>query len=81
MAYIVPKENYTGKVFNLKLGSGDRSVSIGGENVLPFLSFEGIIPNKPAIALEVQDIPPADWPETLQKVYKGVSDDPVKWAK
>lgn len=81
MAYVVPKENYTGKVFTVQLGSGDKTINIGGENVLPFLSFEGTIPNKTAIALEIQDIPPADWPETLQRVYEGVSDDPVKWAR
>lgn len=81
MTYVVPKESYTGKVYTLELGSGNRKITIGGETALPFLSFEGIIPHKPAIAFEIQDIPPLDWPETLQKVYEGVSSDPVGWAK
>lgn len=81
MSYTVPKETYSGKVYTLKFGSGDKTITIGGETTLPFLTFEGIIPHKPAIAIEIQDTPPVDWPETLQKVYEGVSSDPVGWAK
>lgn len=60
---------------------GDKAVTFGGENVLPFHAFEGIVPNKPVIAYEIQDMPPADWPENVRKPYEGVSDDPVTWAK
>jgi len=80
MAFVVPKETYNGKVFEVEIGTGDKAVKIGGENTLPFLSFEGGIPNKTAIAFEVQDMAPEDWPETVQAVYKDVSSDPVTWA-
>jgi acetyl-CoA decarbonylase/synthase complex subunit delta len=49
--------------------------------VLPFCAFEGIVPNRPLIAFEIQDVPPADWPDTVREAYAAVSDDPVKWAK
>lgn len=75
------KENFTGQVLNTGFGEGSKAVTIGGESVLPFLSFEGDVPNKPLMAIEIQDIPPADWPEVLKKIYDGVSDDPVKWAQ
>ena len=81
MAFVVPKENYNGKVFEVEIGTGDKAVKIGGENTLPFLSFEGQIPNKTAIAYEVQDVPPEDWPATVQAAYKDVSNDPAVWAK
>jgi acetyl-CoA decarbonylase/synthase complex subunit delta len=81
MAFVVPKETYNGKVYEVEIGTGPRAVKIGGENTLPFLAFEGSVPNKPAIAYEIQDVPPEDWPQTLQDVYKDVSSDPVKWAK
>ena len=75
------KENFTGQVLSPSFGGGSKAVTIGGEKVLPFLSFEGDIPNKPMMALEIQDIVPTDWPEVLKKIYDGVSDDPVKWAQ
>lgn len=81
MAFTPPKESYSGKVFPVEAGTGDGAVSLGGENVLPFHAFEGEIPNKPLVAYEIQDVPPADWPDEVKSQYEGVSDDPVKWAK
>ena len=81
MAFTPAKETYPGKVYPVTIGSGGSSATIGGENVLPFHSFEGATPNGPVIALEIQDVPPADWPENVKKPFEGVSDDPVKWAK
>jgi acetyl-CoA decarbonylase/synthase complex subunit delta len=56
-------------------------VTIGGASALPFLSFEGTFPHKPAVALEIMDITPDDWPETLSKAVGGASANPVQWAK
>ncbi len=81
MAFVAPKETYSGKVYQVTIGTGDKAVSFGGENTLPFHAFEGTTPNKPLIAFEIQDIPPADWPENVKKPYSSVYDDPVKWAK
>ena len=81
MAFVAPKESYNGKVLGLDFGKGDKAVTIGGESSLPFLSFEGTIPNKPVIAYEIQDIAPDDWPEPVKEPYKAVSNDPVTWAK
>ncbi len=81
MAFTPTKETYSGKVYPVTVGTGDSAVTFGGENVLPFHSFEGTTPNRPLIAFEIQDVPPSDWPENVQKAFEGVSDDPVKWAK
>ena len=81
MALVTPKENYSGKIYNVQLGAGTKAVTIGGASALPFLSFEGSFPNRPAVALEVLDIAPADWPETVQKAVAGASGSPVSWAK
>jgi len=81
MAFTPTKETYSGKVYAVTVGTGDSAVTFGGENVLPFHSFEGTTPNRPLIAFEIQDVPPTDWPENVQKAFAGVSDDPVKWAK
>ncbi len=81
MAFTAPKEQYTGKVYNVTIGSENQTVTFGEENVLPFHSFEGTIPNRPLIAYEIQDVPPDDWPNTVKDAYASVSDDPIKWAK
>lgn len=81
MAFVVPKETFSGKVLEVDFGKGDKVLKVGGENTLPFLAFEGTCPNRPVVAYEIQDCPPADWPETVRDVYKDVSGDPVAWAK
>ena len=81
MPFAPPKETYSGKVYSVTIGSEPKGVMVGGENVLPFHTFEGSSPNRPVIAYEIQDVPPSDWPADLQKPYKNVSNDPASWAK
>lgn len=80
MAFVAPKETYSGRVFEVAIGV-DKTAVFGGENVLPFHSFEGNVPHKPLIAYEIQDVPPDDWPETVRNVFSSVSGDPAVWAK
>ncbi|MFQ5454875.1 MAG: CO dehydrogenase/acetyl-CoA synthase subunit delta [Nitrospirota bacterium] len=80
MAFAIPKENYSGSVYTVEIGSGEKMVKVGGENTLPYLSFEGSIPNPPVIAIEIQDKSPDDWPETLRTHFSEVGNDPAKWA-
>lgn len=81
MPFVVPKDTYAGKVNALNFGSGSKAVTVGGENGLPFLSFESSIPNRVAVAVEIQDVAPSDWPDTVRKVYEGVGNSPAEWAK
>jgi acetyl-CoA decarbonylase/synthase complex subunit delta len=81
MALVIPKESYSGKIYSVHLGTGTKSVTIGGATALPFLGFEGSFPNKPAVALEVTDISPDDWPETVKKAVGGAASSPAQWAK
>ena len=81
MAFQIPKNNYTGKINVIKLGKDNTETRVGGESALPFYNFEGEIPNKPIIAIEVWDSKPESWPEVISKYYSDVFDDPVKWAK
>lgn len=81
MPFVIPKDSYAGKINALAFGSGDKVVTVGGENGLPFLSFESSVANRPAVALEIQDVAPSDWPDTVRKVYDGVGSSPAQWAK
>jgi len=81
MALEIPKTLYSGKIREIKLGKGDKGVTVGGETSYPFYLFEGEMPNLPKIAMEVWDCPPDDWSEAALEPFQGVTDDPVAWAK
>jgi len=81
MSFQVPKEEYNGKINIVKIGKDDSEVLIGGEVALPFYNFEGEIPNKPIVAMDVYDKMPENFPDYLVNHYKDVEDDIGKWAK
>jgi acetyl-CoA decarbonylase/synthase complex subunit delta len=82
MDYKAPVEAYTGVVREVTIGKGDKSLKIGGENILPFHFFDqGSNPNPAKFALEVLDMKPEDWPEHAVEPYRDVISEPVAWAK
>jgi len=74
-------ESYAGGVKEITLGKGDNAVTVGGETCYPFYLFEGEMPHKPKIAMEIWDVEPADWPEAAVAPFKDVVNDPAEWAK
>jgi acetyl-CoA decarbonylase/synthase, CODH/ACS complex subunit delta len=83
----VPREKWTGKIGVVTLGAtadegGSRSkrLALGGEVGMPFLSYEGAMPNRPLIAGEVIDCP-GEIPELVLREFAGATDDPVSWSK
>lgn len=81
MNFQIPKESYTGKINSLKLGKEKSEITAGGESALPFYNFEGEIPNKPVIAIDIFDAKPQNWPDYLLDYFNDVAEDPVLWAK
>jgi len=81
MVVEIPKTSYSGKVREVKLGKGDKAVTVGGETAYPFYLFEGEMPHLPKIAMEVWDCTPEEWAEAAVEPFQGVTDDPVAWAK
>ena len=88
MAVEILKEKYRSQVREVVLGAtkeegGTRShtIKVGGETALPFLHFEGEIPNRPVVAMEIWDIVPEEWPASLKSYFEDVYNDPGAWAK
>jgi len=75
------KESYTGAIKEITLGKGDKAVTVGGETCYPFYNFEGDMPHKPVVAMEVWDMEPDEWPEAAMSHFKDVISDPAAWAK
>jgi CO dehydrogenase/acetyl-CoA synthase delta subunit len=74
------KEAYTGKIRETVLGNGDNTITVGGTDSMPFQLYEGTMPNKPLIAMDILDVEPDEWPETLTRHFEGVMSNPVEWA-
>ncbi|MDP2864029.1 MAG: acetyl-CoA decarbonylase/synthase complex subunit delta [Desulfobacterales bacterium] len=81
MGFEIYKESYSGGIKKITLGKGKSAVTVGGETCYPFYLFEGGMPNKPKIAMEIWDMEPEDWPASVLSCFKDVVSDPVAWAK
>ena len=55
MAFAPKKQPYNGKINAVTLGTGDKAIVIGGQNVLPFYTFDAPIENAPKIGIEISD--------------------------
>jgi acetyl-CoA decarbonylase/synthase complex subunit delta len=75
------KESYSGGIKEVTLGKGEKAVTVGGESCYPFYNFEGEMPHKPKIAMEIWDMEPDEWPEAASSPFKDVISDPAAWAK
>jgi acetyl-CoA decarbonylase/synthase complex subunit delta len=81
------KEKWTSRINTVTIGAtkeqgGTRAktVTVGGENTLPFLSFEGELPNKAVIAGFIADTVP-DWPDVIKNAIGQEINSPVEWAQ
>ena len=79
----IPIEKWASKVNEVVLGGGSRkTVTVGGEATLPFLHFEGSMPNRPVIAIDIEDQPPEDWSPVLNDVWgEAMQAGPGTWAQ
>jgi acetyl-CoA synthase len=82
------KEKWMGSVRKVTLGAtadagGTRTktVTVGGQTAMPFLDFEGEMPNDPVVAIEIQDRKPDDWSPLLAEAWGEAMNDPGEWAK
>ena len=82
MAFEIPKQIYSGSIKTVTIGKGEKAMTLGGETSYPFYVFEGVMPNKPRIAMEVWDKDPGEeWAAPAYAAIKDVAKDPVAWAQ
>ena len=71
MAFTPKTAPYSGKINAVTLGTGDNAIVIGGQNVLPFYTFDAPIENAPKVGIEVSDLA-AQWDHaSLKEFYAG----------
>ncbi|MBP3305521.1 MAG: acetyl-CoA synthase subunit delta, partial [Oscillospiraceae bacterium] len=55
MSFVPKTQPFNGRINAVTLGTGDKAVVIGGQNVLPFYTFDAPIENAPKIGVEISD--------------------------
>ena len=71
MSFEPKKQPYSGKINAVTLGTGDKAIVIGGQNVLPFYTFDAAIEHAPKIGIEISDLA-GEWTSAgLKEFYAG----------
>ena len=81
MAFKMSVQKSSGKISEVVIGTGEKAIKLGGENVLPFYSFDGDTGNIQKVWIEINDIYPESWIDCYKEMYKDVANDPAAWAK
>jgi len=81
------KEKWTHRINEVQIGATQeqggtrgKTITVGGQSTLPFLTDEGEIPHKPVIAGYVSDVAP-DWPDIIKNAIGSEINSPVEWAR
>jgi acetyl-CoA synthase len=83
-SFTVPPEKVNVTIRTVTLGGeGTRTskLEIGGAAALPFRHFEGDVGRAPAIAMEVFDEAPKNYPQSLRDAYGALLKDPAAMAQ
>ena len=57
----------------VEVGCGEKAIKIGGENVLPFYTFDAPIENAPKVGVMITDLGLDNEPEGVKAYYAGCS--------
>ena len=71
MPFTAKSGKFSASINTLTMGTGDKAITLGGENVLPFYTFDAPIENAPRVGIEITDGGMAEEPECVQKYYEG----------
>ena len=87
-AFAIRKEKVEVPVWTVKLGATKqeggtrgRTYTIGGAEAMPFHLWEGALPNRPRVAMEVFDVVSEKYPQVLRDIYGATLKDPAAMAR
>ena len=81
MAFTPKTAPFSGKINAVTLGTGDKAIVIGGQNVMPFYTFDAPIENAPKIGVEVSDLAGSWTAKGLVDFYAGCTTMAERAAK
>ena len=71
MSFVPKKQAYSAHINAVTLGTGEHTVTIGGQNVMPFYTFDAPIENAPKIGIEISDAANEWTAPGLKEFYAG----------
>ena len=80
MSFVPKTQPFNGKINAVTLGTGDNAIVIGGQNVLPFYTFDAPIENAPKVGVEVSDLA-SQWETAGLKEYYAGCTTMAEYAK
>jgi acetyl-CoA synthase len=87
-AFKIKKETCEVPVWTVKLGAGKeeggtrgKTYTIGGETCMPFHFWEGDMPHRPLVAMEVFDVISEKYPPVLKDIYGDLLENPARMAQ
>lgn len=66
-------QKFNAKINAVTIGSGDKTVTIGGDSTYPFYSFDAPSENTPKIGVEISDMGLAEVSEGIKAYYEGAT--------
>lgn len=71
MPFTAKSGKFNASINTVEIGCGEKAIKIGGENVLPFYTFDASIENAPKVGIEITDFGMEHEPECVKKYYEG----------
>lgn len=71
MPFNAKSGKFAANINTVEIGCGDKKIAIGGENVLPFYTFDAPIENSPKVGVEITDFGLENEPDCIKKYYEG----------
>jgi len=66
-------QKFSAAIKEVVIGTGDKAITLGGENVLPLYSFDETIKNPPKVGIEISDNGPDRNIPGIAEFYKGTN--------
>ncbi len=80
MPFTAKSGKFSASINTLTIGTGDKAIQIGGENILPFYTFDAPYTTAPKVGIEITDGGVEAEPACIQKFYEGCA-SPADMAK
>lgn len=71
MPFTAKSGKFNASIKTVTVGTGDKAITLGGENVLPFYTFDAPIENAPKVGIEITDFGMENELECVKKYYEG----------
>src|ERR1035437_10072863 len=82
MSLELKPKKWAGALRQVTLGAGSRRpLTVGGGHGLPHHTFEAAFPHRPILALEITDVDPARWGESVRQPWERVQGRPAQAAR